>query len=521
MITLDGRSLTITEIAAVSRGGEKVQLSESSQENILRSRKWIESIVKKGDPVYAINTGFGCFSNRQINREQTRTLNRNLILSHAVGSGARFPDEVVRAAMVIRANTLAKGHSGVRLKVISTMLEMLNADLTPVVPSQGSLGSSGDLAPLSHLALVFTTDQDDLDEHSGAAYFHGELMSGKQAMQAAGIPRIILEAKEGIAINNGATFSAAIAALCCHDAENLLFTAQLGLGLSLEALQGVSTAFDDRIHQARHHPGQIQIAANLRKLIRGSDLIDQSGRVQDAYTLRCGPQVLGPIQETLAFVTKIIEREINAATDNPLLFEDGQALSGGNFHGEPVGLAMDYLAIALTELSGISERRIFRLIDNNLNGDLPPMLVFGKDQEGLNSGLMMPQYSAASLVLENRSLAAPDSIHSLPTSANQEDHNANSTTAARSTYQIIQNSTRVLAIELFTAARAVSIRLESQPDQKLGKGTGAAYQKIRDHVPFQGSDTLWNPEIDRIEKLIRNQALLTDTFFNPEEENHE
>jgi histidine ammonia-lyase len=510
MITLDGNSLTITEIAAVSRRGEKVELSDSSREHILLSRKWIDEIIEKGDPVYGINTGFGCFSNQKINREQTRTLNRNLILSHAVGSGAHFPDEIVRAAMLIRANTLAKGHSGVRLIIINTMLEMLNKNVTPVIPSQGSLGSSGDLAPLSHLALVFTTDEDDLDQHSGAAYFRGELMSGKQAMAAAGIPRIILEAKEGIAINNGATFSAAIAALCCLDAENLLSTAQIGLGLSLEALQGVSAAFDDRIHQARHHPGQIQVAANLRKLIKGSDLIDQTGRVQDAYTLRCGPQVLGPIQETLGFVTEIIQREINAATDNPLLFDDGQALSGGNFHGEPVGLAMDYLAIALTELSGISERRIFRLIDNNLNGDLPSMLVYGNDMEGLNSGVMMPHYTAASLVLENRSLAAPDSIHSLPTSANQEDHNANSTTAARSAYQVIQNSTRVLAIELFTAARAVSILLARQPNQKLGEGTGAVYRKIREHVPFQGSDTFWNPKIDQIENLIRARSLVSD-----------
>ncbi len=507
MIQIDGNSLTLEEIYQVANKNVPVSLAPGAVLNINESRGWVEKIIDQGKPFYGINTGFGTFADRQISVAEIRHLNRNLILSHAVGTGAPLPTDVVRAAILIRANTLAKGFSGVRLQLIETLLEMLNKGLHPVIPSQGSLGSSGDLAPLSHLALVLSTDEKDLAEESGFAEFRGDIITGKSAMEQADIPRIILDAKEGIALNNGATFSAAIAALCCFEANILLDTANIALALSLECLRGISSAFDDRIHQTRQHPGQIAVAKRILQLIEGSSLVDSTNRVQDAYSLRCGPQVQGPAWETLQFSEQVISREINAATDNPLLFGEGEAISGGNFHGEPVGMVMDFLSIALAEIAGISERRIYRLTDGKLNETLPTMLVDSHEAAGLNSGMMMPQYTAASLVLENKSLASPDSIFSLPTSAAQEDHNANSMTAARHTRQILENSWHVLAIELYTAARAVDLHRKVNPGAALGKGTDAAYRVIRTAVAYQPGDALWGPEIDRVREIILNGHL--------------
>jgi histidine ammonia-lyase len=332
-------------------------------------------------------------------------------------------------------------------------------------------------------------------------------------MRRAGIQRIILGAKEGLALNNGATFSAAMAALAIFDAKKLLMAAELSLAMTLEAVMGCASAFDERLHQARGHAGQIRVARVVRELTRGSTLVDAYGRIQDAYSLRCGPQVQGIAWDTLSFARRTIEIEVNAATDNPLLFEPGIALSGGNFHGEPVGMVMDYLAIALAEIASISERRTFRLTDGHLNADLPPMLVDRLSAAGLNSGLMMPQYTAASLVLENQTLATPDSVHSLPTSAEQEDHNANSMTAARHAREVIANTAHVLAIELYTAARALDLRLRQDPDLELGQGTGKAYQKIREVVAYQPGDAWWGPEIDRVRRLILNNKLeYTDKY---------
>jgi len=508
MIQITGQSLTIEEIKLVAHEFASVSLSLEAEERIQQSNKWVENIISKGDPVYGINTGYGVFANRKISSQETRILNRNLILSHAVGTGEPLSVDIVRAAILIRANTLAKGYSGVRLNIVNTLLDMLNKGVHPIIPSQGSLGSSGDLAPLSHLALVLSTDTEDLDEESGFAEYQGKQLSGKSAMKEAGIPRIVLEAKEGIAINNGATFSAAIAALTCSEAKNLLSTAEISLAMSLEALLGISRAFDPRIHESRQHPGQIKVAQAVRELINGSTLIDSTDRVQDAYSLRCGPQVHGPAWETLDFASEVITREINAATDNPLIFGEGDAISGGNFHGEPLGLVMDYLGIAMTEISGISERRVYRLTDGHLNENLPPMLVDKHEDAGLHSGMMMPQYTAASLVLENRSLATPDSTNSLPTSAAQEDHNANSMTAARHTRQIIKNTTYVLAVELYSAARAMDIRKRDMKKAKFGHGTKAAHQCIRDSVSYQAGDALWGPEIDKVRDLIESESIV-------------
>lgn len=506
-VIIDGSHLTIDEIIAVARHGAPVILSGAAKASIQRAHQWVEDIIEKGEPVYGINTGFGIFAEQRIPNADSAKLSRNLILSHAVGTGQPLADEVVRAAILVRANTLAKGFSGVRVVVVETLLDLLNKRVTPVIPSQGSLGSSGDLGPLSHLALVFTTDEADLDEESGWACFEGRMMSGKAAMNAAGIPRVILGAKEGLAVNNGATFSAAIAALAVYDAQTLMNVAEVGLAMTLEAVMGCSAAFDPRLHAARGQKGQMAVAQSVRALTEGSSLIDAYGRIQDAYSLRCAPQVQGIARDTLVFVEDVVQREINAATDNPLLFDPGVAVSGGNFHGEPMGVVMDYLGIALSEIASISERRTFRLTDGHLNADLPPMLVDKLADAGLNSGLMMPQYTAASLVLENQTLSTPDSVHSLPTSAEQEDHNANAMTAARHTRAIAANTAHVLAIELYTAARAMDLRLRQYPQTTLGQGTQQAYRTIRDVVAYRPGDAWWGPEIEQVKALILSRKL--------------
>jgi len=508
VIEIDGHHLTLNEVARVARHGERVALSEKGMTQIETSRRRLEAIMATGNPVYGINTGFGVFADQKIPSEESATLSRNLILSHAVGTGPALTGEVVRAAILVRANTLAKGYSGVRVAVVQTLVDMLNKGVTPIVPSQGSLGSSGDLCPLSHLALVFTTDERDLDDESGEAVYQGQIMSGKAAMRQAGIERIHLGAKEGLALNNGATFSAAIGALAVTDAACLLEIANLALGLTLEAVLGCTNAFDIRLHEARGHQGQIEVAREVLRLTKNSTLLNAAHRVQDAYSLRCSPQVLGAARDALRYASGVIETEINAATDNPLIFESGDAISGGNFHGEPVGMAMDFLSIAMAETAAISERRVFRLTDGRLNAGLPPMLVDRPEAAGVNSGLMMPQYTAASLVLENQTLASPDSVRSLPTSAEQEDHNANSMTAARHTREIIANTLHVLAIELYTAARAIDLRLRDMPEAKLGDITGEAYRKLRANVPYQAGDAWWGPEILAVREMISSGAFL-------------
>jgi histidine ammonia-lyase len=504
-IRLDGHSLSFTELIHVARQHHPVVLADPARARMAQSHQWVDDIVTRGDPVYGINTGFGIFADRRISTADTQHLQRNLILSHAVGVGDPFPPEVTRAAMLIRANTLALGHSGARPEIVDTLIAMLNAGVTPIVPSLGSLGSSGDLAPLSHLALVLTTDAADRAEDSGQAWFQGRRLTGQAAMTAAGLGRLILGAKEALALTNGATFSAALAALTLADTEILLDTADVALALSLEALLGVSAAFDNRLHAARGHAGQQAVAAHIRQLIDGSTLIDSAGRVQDAYSLRCAPQVVGPARDTLEFARQTILREMNAATDNPLFFE-GRALSGGNFHGEAVGMVMDFLGIALAEVGAIAERRIARLVDERLNGGLPPMLVGAPEAAGLHSGLMMPHYTAAALVLENQTLAAPDSIRSLPTSANQEDHNANAANAARHARQIADNVAHILAVEVLVATQAVDLRLRANPGARLGAGTARAHQTIRTHVPVIEHDQRYSDILDTLTVLIRDGA---------------
>jgi histidine ammonia-lyase len=506
MIILGEHPLTIEEIVRVARHNEQCALGKDAISRIQTSNERLNLILKSGNAVYGINTGFGIFADKRINDPDINQLNRNLILSHAVGTGRSLNSEIVRAAMLVRANTLSGGFSGVRLEVISTLIDMLNKGVTPVIPSQGSLGSSGDLCPLSHLALVVTRDEYDREEESGQAMFDGKTLTGKQAMEAARIRRIVLGPKEGLALNNGATFSAAMMAFAIFEAEYLLSLAGKAASLTLEALRGAPDAFDERIHLARGLAGQVLAAKEIRDQFAGSELVGSAHRVQDAYSLRCAPQIHGGVWDTVQFVQGMMEKEINAATDNPLIFDPSTALSGGNFHGEPVALTADYLGIALCELGAISERRIYRLTDGKLNDGLPAMLVDADGNEGLNSGVMILQYTAASLVLENQTLATPDSVHSLPTSAGQEDHNANAMTAAKHVLEIVTNLRHILSIELFVAARAVDLRFRLQQG-KLGVGNQETYDKIRACVPFVGKDSLWGAQVDNVKSLVSEHLL--------------
>jgi histidine ammonia-lyase len=459
-----------------------------------------------------------------------------MILSHAAGVGPALDEEVVRATMLIRANTLAKGYSGISQGALDTLLEMLNKGVHPVMPEKGSVGASGDLAPLAHLVLVLSKEVD-----AGEAFFQGQRMEARTAMQEAGIEQVGLKAKEGLALINGSTVSAALAALALYDAQTVVKNAEIALAMSLEAMRGVSDAFYEKVHEARGHDGQIRCAANVRRLLEGSELIDSTERVQDAYSLRCAPQVVGAARDVLAFVRLVLSKEINAATDNPLIFLDlpasreNKAISCGNFHGEPVALAMDTLSMAMAEVGSIAERRTFRLLDNTLSAGLPPMLV---EDSGVNNGLMMAQYVSAALVSDNKTLAHPDSVDSIPTSANQEDHVSMSTNASRHAREVLRNVEQIVGIELLCAAQALDFRRAGlefttstwEGDEGrartrkvveyelkrgktvekgvLGKGTEAAYETIRRQIGHLSSDRPLYPDLETVAKLVHSGEIV-------------
>jgi histidine ammonia-lyase len=506
MIVIDGNSLTLEEIYKIAWGLEKVMLSDQAIQAVEVSYNNLERIVQKKLPVYGLNTGFGIFADQVISNEDSRKLNRNLIISHAVGTGLPMPKYIVRAAMVIRANALTKGFSGIQLKVVNALVEMLNQDITPVVYSKGSLGSSGDLCMLAQMALVLTRDEYDDTSDSGLAEYNGEILSGYEAMHRAGIERTVLSYKDGLALINGATFSAAVLALCAYDAEFLSQLADLTAALTFEGLVGRSDALNRKLHQARGLEGQIISADKISHFIQGSTLVDSDAHIQDAYSLRCAPQVHGAVRDTLAFVNETALHEVNAATDNPLIIDQDTVISGGNFHGEPVGMAADFLSIALSELAAVAERRLFRMMDKNLNFGLPAMLVGDGGKIGINSGVMLLQYTAAALVLENQTLSSPDSVRSLPTSANQEDHNANAFNAALHLLQILENTMRVIAIEYYCACRAIDLRLKLSPENQLGEGTAKAYDLFRKEIPYQSGDANWGIEIDHFYRLLTDQV---------------
>jgi histidine ammonia-lyase len=436
---------------------------------------------------------------------------RQLIISHAAGIGELLPEDTVRAAVLIRANALAQGYSGVRVEIVETLLEMLNRGVHPAIPAKGSVGASGDLAPLSHLALVLSTDEADEEKDSGEALYQGQRMSGKEAMRRAGIPRLVLEAKEGLALNNGTSVSAAVAVLALVDALNLVDNCEMAVALTLEALCGRSPAFDERIHRVSRHRGQQEVAARIRLLIRESRLLDSTDRVQDAYSVRCAPQVLGAALDSLRHAGRILEEEINAATDNPLVFVEsgnGEALSGGNFHGAAVSTTCGMIAAAAGEIAAQSERRVFRLCDAKLSDGLPMMLI---PDGGLNSGLMMAQVTAAALVSENKVLAHPDVVDSIPTSANQEDHVPMAMNAARHASEVVWNAERIAGIETLAANQGIDLRLRSlgRGEELLGAGTRTAHARFRQRIPFLANDRLLYPDIENAADLVHSGALLS------------
>lgn len=506
MIELSGDDLTIGQVVAVARQGQPVQpLSPEVVKRLQDSQAWVEqALTDQQAVIYGVNTGFGPLAQVRIPADQARQLSRNLVLSAVSGVGPPLAQDLVRAMMLIRLNTFAKGRSGVRPQLAELLRGMLNQGVTPLVPSKGSLGASGDLAPLAHLASVLSKGPDG---YSGQAWFEGELMSGQQAMQLAGLERIELQAKEGLGLTNGTNFMAAAAALGMHDARNLLRHAELAAAMSFEALLGITAALDPRLQRANRQPGQVRTAENLLRLLEGSRLVNsRPERVQDAYSLRCTPQVLGPARDLLAFLEQRVTDALNAATDNPLVFVDGDdagAVSGGNFHGQGLALWLDVLGITASQLGAISERRVFRMTTPELSDGLPAMLVH---DGGLNSGLMMPQYTAAALVSENKTLTHPDSVDSIPSSANQEDHVSMGANAARHTLEVIENLTQILAVEFLTAAQAIELRQDG-PD-RLGQGTAAAFARIRQSVTFLEHDRPLAPDMAALAELIRTGELV-------------
>jgi histidine ammonia-lyase len=512
MIELTGQTLTIEDLVAIARNGARLApLGEAAQARMQRTHAWVEESIRQGgEVIYGVNTGFGSLATQRIAPEEARKLSRNVILACVVGVGRPLPVEIVRGMMAIRANVHAKGHSGVRPVVAQTLVDMLNAGVTPFVPRKGSLGASGDLAPSAHVAVVMTRDVEDGDGgYSGQAWLGDELMSGAEAMARAGIDRLIPEAKEGLSLTNTTDFMVTAGALAAHDAENLVHHAEIAAALSLEALLGVSEAFDPDLHAATGQPGQAKTAADMRALIEGSQLVDSTPeRVQDAYSLRCIPQVLGPIRDLLAFLRERFATALNAATDNPLIFPDDcqsashKAISGGNFHGQGPALWLDCLGTALAQVGNIAERRIFRLLTPELSSGLPSMLV---PTSGLDSGLMMPQYTAAALVSDNKTLAHPDSVDSIPSCANQEDYVSMGANAARHALEILDNVRHIIAIELLTAAQGVDLRPNGPA--RLGRGTAAAYARVRDRVAFLEHDRELTPDIEALAELIRSNEL--------------
>jgi histidine ammonia-lyase len=502
-LVLDGESLTIDDLVDIACAPAdepvRVDLSEKAWQQVRRAERAVADFVARGEIVYGVTTGFGAFKDRIIPPEQVQQLQRNIIMSHAVGVGEPLDEPTTRAMMLVRANTLAKGHSGIRAETLVMLLEMLNRRVHPVVPSQGSLGASGDLAPLAHMALPLIG--------LGEAVYEGKTLPGAEALVRAGLSPVTLEAKEGLALTNGTAFMAAVGSLTTWQAENLACVADVAGALSLEALHGTPRAFDARLHAARPHPRQIECAAFVRQLIAGSTFVrpDDPLNVQDAYTLRCIPQVHGAVRDAILYARWVLEIELNAATDNPLIFFDDQdqptVLSGGNFHGEPLAIAMDYLALALTELGNISERRLTRLTDESSNQEtLPAFLI---KHGGLNSGFMLVQYTAAALASENKVLAHPASSDTIPTSANTEDHVSMGPAAARQARQIAGHVEQILAMELFSAAQGIDFRRENLGEAaRLGQGTAPVYELIRQCVPFLEHDTVMYPYIRTIRELI-------------------
>jgi histidine ammonia-lyase len=512
-IVLTGADLTVSDIEAVARAGASPTVAASARERMQAARDVIESLVTEGAVVYGVTTGFGALASTFIQPSDAGRLQENLLMSHAAGVGAPFPREVVRAMLLLRANTLALGYSGCRPLLVDRLLDFLRLGIHPVVPEQGSVGASGDLAPLAHLALPLIG--------RGQVESGGSVMPAMIALREAGLEPLTLESKEGLALLNGTQMMSAIGALLLADADRLARTASVAAAMSVEALLGTDVAFAAAYQLARPHPGQVAVAAELRHLLRGSGL--QTGhhghahKVQDPYSLRCVPQVHGAVRDTLDHLRRVLDIELNAATDNPLVFPGGgiadvatmatgggRVISGGNFHGEPIALALDFAKIALAELGSISERRTALLVDPRLNGGLPPFLAA---ESGIDSGMMIYQYTAAALVSENKVLAHPASVDSIPTSANQEDHVSMGSISARHARTVLGHVERIVAIELLVAAQALDLRLASSDGAAPGAGVAEALARIRRVVRHLDGDREPGPDLVAATALVHDGAL--------------
>jgi len=498
LLSIDGASLTLDDLEAVALARRPVAVSPAAREAVTRARRVVDDAVAQHSVVYGVTTGFGNFADVVIPVERLRELQLNLVRSHAAGVGDPLGEADTRALMLLRANVLAKGYSGIRPETLDLLVAMLNAGVHPVIPSQGSVGASGDLAPLAHLALALVGE--------GQCAYGGRTQSSADALRATSLGPVVLEAKEGLALINGTQMMTAVTGLALAEAWRLVRTADVTGALALDALKGTDVAFDPRIHAARPHPGQAASARNLRKLLAGSPIRESHrdcGKVQDAYTLRCMPQVHGAVRDALEFATRTVTIEINAATDNPMVFADsGELLSGGNFHGEPVALAADVLAIAMAELGSISERRTDRLVNPALSG-LPAFLT---PEGGLQSGLMIAHVTAAALASENKVLAHPASVDSIPTSAGKEDHVSMGVTAALKAARTVANTRRILAVEAIAACQALEFLkpLETSPALR------AAYAAVRARVPPYDRDRILSPEIETVATIVSKGTLAED-----------
>ncbi|WP_103108672.1 histidine ammonia-lyase [Brevibacillus reuszeri] len=493
LVKLDGNQLRIEEVISIARRSTPIELTSEAIEKVRQSRAMVEKMVDEQRVVYGITTGFGKFSDVMIQGEDAARLQENLIMSHACGMGEPYPTDVVRAMMALRINALAKGFSGIREETLLHLVEMCNRGVHPVIPQQGSLGASGDLAPLAHMVLVMLG--------KGQATVNGKLLAGSDALREVGLAPIRLQAKEGLALINGTQAMTAQLCLALFDSRVALESAEVIASMTIEALRGIPKAFDPQLHLVRPHPGQQESAKRLLQHLAGSERTTAQGelRVQDPYSLRCIPQVHGATRDTLEYVWTTVTRECNSVTDNPVLFtETGDIISGGNFHGQPMAFAADFLAIAVAELANISERRTERLVNPQLSG-LPGFLT---ENGGLHSGFMITQYVAASIVSENKVLCHPASVDSIPSSANQEDHVSMGTTSARKLRTVVANTIKVLAIEYLAAAQAIDFGTG-----ELGVGTGYAYQKLRSVISRLQEDREMHPDLTKAEELIQQGAV--------------
>jgi len=496
-IFIDGNSLTLEQVEKVALENYEVKLTDKAIEKINISRNVIDKLLKTDQVIYGVNTGFGYLKNTAISLEEIETLQRNLIISHSTGVGEHLEKKYVRAMLLFRANALSKGFSGIKLETVKMLLDMLNLDILPLIPSKGSVGASGDLAPLSHMVLPMIGE--------GNVLHKGQIKNALEVLAENNLKPIVLQAKEGLALINGTQMMASLGTLTLLRAKELIEIADCVASMSLEALIACKNAFREELHIIRNHKGQVHVAKNIMNLLKDSKIIDSNchcNQVQDAYSLRCIPQVHGAIRDTLEYVEKVLSVEINSVTDNPIVLpETEEVISGGNFHGEPLALALDFLAIALSELGNISERRIERLVNPTLNNNLPPFLA---KNSGVNSGFMIAQYTAAALVSENKVLSHPASVDSIPTSGNQEDHVSMGSISAKKVCTILENIENILSIELLCSSQGIDFREPLQPSPKLQ----SIHNLVREKIPSLIEDRNLSEDILKAKNLIQSKGFV-------------